>query len=478
MPDTELVKLTISELAPMIRARKVSPVEVVEASLAQVDRLQPALNSFITILYDQARSRARDLEAALTRGEYFGPLHGIPVGIKDNIATGGIRSTAGSKLMADYIPEEDAHAVSLCKQAGAIILGKESLFEFASGGTPVNPHYGTIHNPWALDHSPGGSSSGGGANVAACITFASLGTDMGGSVRLPAAYCGVVGLKQTFGRVSQRGLLATGFNGDHIGPLTRSARDSALVLQAIAGHDPLDPTAVPVPVPDYLAGLENSLRGLKMGIPTSYYFEQLEPEVEAGIRRAIAALEELGVEARDVAIPSLRYAGAWRIPHLSDMVVSHDPYIEGNHQDYGPNVLALVLAGQFYLGRDYSKGTRAQRTLREEFARVLDEVDFLVTPTSPIAAPPIVATTVELGGSESRVSGVGSASTVARNTLPSNFTGLPAITVPCGFTQAGLPIGLQIMGRPFDESLLFRVANGYEAVSPSLGHRPGIIGEK
>ena len=267
MPDNELVRLTISELAPKIRAREVSPVGVVEAVLAQADRLQPILNSFITILHEQARTQAKELEAALARRDYRGPLHGIPIGIKDNISTGGIRTTAGSKVFADHVPKEDAHAVALCKQAGAIILGKENLHEFALGGTTNNPHYGAAHNPWALDHSPGGSSGGGGANVAVCITFASLGTDQGGSVRHPASECGVVGLKQTFGRVSQRGVLAPTVHGDYIGPITRSARDSALVLQAMAGFDPLDLSTVPVPVPDYSADLERGLHGLKPGFP-------------------------------------------------------------------------------------------------------------------------------------------------------------------------------------------------------------------
>ena len=216
MADAEFLRLTISELASKIRTREVSPVEVTEAALAQADRLQPTLNSFITILHDQARVQAREQEAALARGEYRGPLHGVPIGIKDNIATAGIRTTVGSNVLAEHVPEEDAYVVSLCKEAGAIILGKENLEEFAAGATSNNPHYGAVHNPWALDHVPGGSSGGGGANVASCVTFASLGTDLGGSVRLPGTFCGVVGLKQTFGRVSQRGLLVTSFNGDHI----------------------------------------------------------------------------------------------------------------------------------------------------------------------------------------------------------------------------------------------------------------------
>ena len=473
MPDSELVNLTISELAPRIKAREISPVELTEAALAQVDRLQPTLNSFITMLHERARTQAKEQEAALMRGEYRGPLHGIPIGIKDNIATAGIRTTVGTKVLADHVPAEDAFVVSRMQEAGAIILGKENMEEFAAGSTSNNPHYGAVHNPWDLDMIPGGSSGGGGANVAACVTFASLGTDLGGSVRGPANFCGVVGLKQTFGRVSQRGLMVTSFNGDHIGPITRSVRDSALMLQTIAGYDPLDPSTVPVPVPDYSAYLGDGLTGLKMGIPTNYYFDLVDPEVEAAVRKAIDALTELGVEARDVAIPTMEYAGALRIAGMADSIVTHEPYIERGREDYGPNVLYRTLAGQFVLGRDYSKALKVQRLIKEDYARVLQEVDFLVTPASPVAAWPIASETVTLDGVEYPVRGPGAGMT-ARCTSPSNATGLPAMTLPCGFTAAGLPIGLQLIGRPFEEQLLFKAAIGYEAVSPALGRKPSI----
>jgi aspartyl-tRNA(Asn)/glutamyl-tRNA(Gln) amidotransferase subunit A len=474
MSDIELLTLTIAELAAKIKARQVSPVEITQAALTQADRLQPTLHSFITILHDQALHQAKAQEASLARGEYRGPLQGIPIGIKDNLATAGIRTTVGSKVLADYIPQEDAHVVRLCQAAGAIILGKENLEEFAAGATSNNPHYGAVHNPWALEHIPGGSSGGGGANAAACVTFASLGTDLGGSVRLPGTFCGVVGLKQTFGRVSQRGLLVTSFNGDHIGPLTRSVRDSALMLQVIAGYDPLDPSTVPVPVPDYTAALGQEVRGLRMGIPMNHYFDLLDPEVEAAVRRAIADLEALGMATNAVTLPSMRYAGALRIASLADSVVTHEPYLAAHRSDYGPDVLYRTLAGQFVLGRDYSKALKVQRLIKEEYARVLQEVDVLVTPTAPIAAPRIDAPTVTLGGAEYRVRGPGSG-LLARYTSPSNATGLPAITVPCGFTRAGLPIGVQFIGRPFDEARLLQVAYAYEDVSPSRGRRPALV---
>jgi aspartyl-tRNA(Asn)/glutamyl-tRNA(Gln) amidotransferase subunit A len=473
MAVNDLLDLTISELAPRIRAGEVSPVELTEAALARAEALQPQLNSFITLLPDQARAQAKEQEAALVRGEYLGPLQGIPIGLKDNLATAGIRTTIGTRVFADHVPDADAEVVTRCKAAGAIILGKENLEEFAAGATSNNPHYGAVHNPWNLDHIPGGSSGGGGANVAARVTFASLGTDLGGSVRLPGTFCGVVGLKQTFGRVSQRGLMVTSFNGDHIGPMTRSVADSALVLQAIAGYDPLEPSTVPVPVPDFSAGLDQGLHGLKMGVPANYYFDLLDPEVEESVRRAIAALEELGVESVEIELPSMKYIGALRAASLADSLVTHEPYLRNHRDEYGPDTLYRSLGGQFVLGQDYSKALKVQRIIKEEYAQVLQQVDFLVTPTAPLPAPRIDAKYFSINGEEFRARGPGSG-VISRNTAPSNNTGLPALTVPCGFSEGGLPIGVQFIGSAFDEALLFRVAHNYEGVSPSQGSRPAL----
>ena len=474
MSANDLLQLTLSDAAAAIQAKNVSPVELTEAALAEAERLQPLLRSFITILYDGARRQAKEAEAALMRGEYRGPLHGIPIGIKDNLATAGIRSTVGSKVLADHVPDEDAEVVRRCKQAGAVIVGKENLEEFAAGMTSNNTHYGAVHNPWNLDHVPGGSSGGGGANVASGVTFASLGTDFGGSVRLPGTFCGIVGLKQTFGRVSQRGLMVTSYNGDHIGPMTRTVRDCALMLQVMAGYDPLDPSTVPVPVPDYTEHLGEDVRGLRIGVPANHYFEMLDPEVEAAVRQAIVALEALGMTSRKVSLPLMKYAAAMRLPTMADTVVTHELLIRKGRADYGPHVLYRTLAGQFVRGTDYAKGMKMQRLIKEEHARVLQEVDVLVTPTAPIPAPRIADSNVVVGGKTYPVRGPGSGS-VSRNTSPSNGTGLPAISVPCGFTKSGLPIGMQLIGRPFDEALLLQIAHAYEAVSPARGRRPPAV---
>ena len=475
MASNELLASTIAELAPRIRSGEVSPVELTEAALAHARAMQPTLNSFITLLSEQAMTQAREEEAAIARGDYKGPLQGIPIGLKDNLATAGIRTTLGAKVLSDNVPDEDAEVVRRCRAAGAVILGKENLEEFAAGATSNNPHFGPVRNPWATEHIPGGSSGGGGANVAAEVTFASLGTDLGGSVRLPGAFCGVVGLKQTFGRVSQRGLLVTSFNGDHIGPMTRSVADSAIMLQALAGHDPLDPSTVPVPVPDYSASLGRGVQGLRMGVPSNYYYEDLEPDVEEGVQRAVAALEELGAVTVPVELPAMKYIGAVRMAAMSDAIVTHEPFLRASRDDYGPDVLYRTLGGQFVLGHHYSKAMKAQRLIQEEYARILQSVDILVTPTTPICAPRIDAAYVEHCGETHRVRGPGSG-LVSRNTSPFNATGHPAITLPCGLNRDGLPIGLQFIAAGFREDLLFQVAAAYEAVSPSYGRRPPVLG--
>ena len=476
MSNQELLKLTISELAPKIKVHEVSPVEITEACLTQIERLQPDINSFITILSNQARQRAKELERSLVHGEYLGPLHGIPIGIKDNLATRNIRTTIGSKIFADYLAGEDAAVVERCYEAGAIMLGKENLHEFAMGASSENPHYNAVHNPWFLDYIPGGSSGGGGANVASSMTCASLGTDAGGSVRMPAALCGVVGIKPTYGRVSQRGLLSSAFNNDHVGPMTRSVRDNALLLQAIAGYDPLDPTTVPAPVPDYIAALDGEVRGLKMGIPKNYYFDQIDPQVETAVRRAITALEELGIEPYEVTLESMEHVAALRIINITENLLLHEELIRKHRQDYGADVLYRMLPAQFVPALDYAKCLRVQQIIKEEHVKILRDIDFIVTPTTPVAAFRIDAKTITVRGIEYPVKGPGrSSSILGRNTMVINHIGLPALTIPCGLTSEGLPIGLQFIGRAFEEELLFRVANYYEAISPSRGRRPQII---
>jgi aspartyl-tRNA(Asn)/glutamyl-tRNA(Gln) amidotransferase subunit A len=466
MNTDSLNHLSIIGLAPLIQSREVSPVEVVDAALAQAERLQPVLNSFITLLADDARRDAKEREKAIKAGEYRGPLDGIPIGIKDNIATKGIRTTVGSKVLRDYVPQNDAAAVSACKQAGAIIIGKENLHEFAAGGTSENPHYGAVHNPWDVERIPGGSSGGGAANVAARVTHASLGTDLAGSVRIPASYCGLVGLKPTYGRVSQRGIQVTSHNGDHIGPMTRSVADCAVMLQVLAGNDPADPSTVPVDVPDYTSRLGQPIANIRIGVPTNYYFDLVDAEVDAAVRKAIASMGELGAHVSDVEFSTLKYMELVRAGTGADSFIAHEQMLKDHRDDYSPELASRMLASQFSLGRDYAKALKVQRLIEDEFAQVLQDVDIIATPTMAFSPRRIGTETAMISGKEHplRVSGAGDLY-LGHNTHVSNATGLPTITVPCGLTSEGLPVGLQLIGRPFEEALLLQAAAQYEKIS-------------
>ncbi|MFH0765283.1 MAG: amidase [Calditrichota bacterium] len=476
MIEESVFKLSITEVALRIKSREISPVELTETALTRLDRLQPKLNSFITILAEQAMAQAKERERELIQGKYRGPLHGIPIGLKDNLATAGIQTTIGSKIFKGNIPAEDAFVVERVKEAGAIILGKENLHEFAMGVSSNNPHFGAVHNPWDPDCVPGGSSGGSAANVAACLTFASLGSDAGGSVRTPASVCGVVGLKPTYGRVSQRGLLSSNFGHDHVGPITRSVADSALMLGVIAGHDPMDATSAEVPVPRHtVKGYR--LKSLRMGIPKNYYFEQLDPEVESAVKQAVDALSNMGIEPVEVELPSLQYALILRIISAAENLVAHENLIRTHRADYGQDVLYRMLPTQFMTAGDLARCFKVQRVIIDDFSRALEEADFLVAPTTPIPAYPIKAKTVSVKGKELPTVGPGrSASLLGRNCYVTNHTGNPSLSVPCGFTVGGLPIGLQLIGRPFEEGLLFRVAGCYEQTSPARGKQPAVAG--
>ena len=458
--------MTITELAPRIRAGQLSPVDLVDAAIAQAERLAH-LNTFITPMFESARSEAWARQESIARGGYRGPLDGIPIGIKDNLRIAGVKATAGTKALDNNVALEDAEAVVRLRAAGAIVLGKENLHELAAGGRSNNPHYGVVRNPWDADRIPGGSSGGSGANVAACITHASLGTDIGGSVRFPAHCCGVVGMKQTFGRASQRGLMLTSFDGDHISPRTRTVSDSALVLQAYAGYDPLDPTTVPVPVPDFSADLGHDLHGVKVGVPANFFFDVVSEDVEACVRAAIIALEGLGAELVEVRFPYTEYARALWVLMASEASVTMETLLREHGEDVSEDLATGMLATQFILGRDYIKARKLQRLIKEGFAEVLRDVDVIAAPVAPLVAVSSDADVVVIKGVEYSLR-LTRDEVMGHQTHLGNRTGLPAISVPCGFGEGGMPVGLQLIGRPFDEPMLYRIASTYEEISPSL----------
>jgi len=475
MTDVGLVAMSIAELGPKIAGGEISPLEIVDNTISHIENLQPQVNGFITTLFEQAREEAGRRERAIARGQYLGPLDGIPIGIKDNLALAGVTATVGAKALDNNVPSEDAEAVRRLRHAGAIVMGKENMHEFAAGGRSNNPHFGAVGNPWDIERIPGGSSGGSGANVAACMTYASLGTDVGGSVRFPGHCCGVVGMKQTFGRASQHGSLMTWQHNDHVGALSRSVADNAQVLQAYAGHDPRDPSSVSLPVPDFSASIGRDLTGLKIGIPKNYFFDIMTDDVEQAVGDAVAALQSLGGEVVEITLPYLEYARSVWLLMAVETAVTHEHLLRERRADISPELVAGMLAGQFVLARDYIKARKLERLVKEGAANAFQHVDVIVTPTSPAVAPRIDAERITIKDVEHDLTHDRD-EVLARNTYFANIVGTPTISVPCGFGEGGMPIGLQLMCSPFAEPLLYQIAAAYESVSPAIGKLPPIVG--
>jgi len=449
--------VTLREAAAALRARRRSSVELTTAALARIDRLNPTWKVFITVTAEQALRQARQADAELAAGRDRGPLHGIPIAVKDLFATRGVRTTAGSPIYRDLVPTEDAAAVARLEAAGAVMLGKLNMHELAYGITSANPHFGAVRNPWDPERSPGGSSGGSGAAVAAGMAYAAMGTDTGGSIRIPASFCGTVGLKPTYGRVSRRGILPLSWSLDHAGPLTSSVRDAAVVLNAIAGHDPGDPTSSRHPVVDFVPDEGCSIRGLRIGFPENFFFERLDADVELAVRGAIARAESLGAVVKTLKLPDVAAMNAAaRVILLCEASAMLEPHL-GNRRQFGPDVLALLDQGRLLRATDYINAQRLRRKLQREFSGVWPSVDCVITPTTPISAPPIGAGTVKLAGREEDVR-----LAATRLVRSINLLGLPALSIPCGLGASGLPVGLQIVGASFEEALILRVGAALE----------------
>ncbi|MBI4310989.1 MAG: aspartyl/glutamyl-tRNA amidotransferase subunit A [Chloroflexi bacterium] len=454
--------LTIQQAGGLIRSRKLSPVELTTAFLQRIDALDGKVKSYVTLTADTALAEARRAEAEVTRGQYRGPLHGIPIAFKDLYDTKGVRTTAQSKVHEHRVPGEDATAVAMLKAAGAVTLGKLAMHEFALGGPPTSL-FEQARNPWDLDHVTGGSSSGSGAAVAAALCMGSLGSDTGGSIRGPASLCGIAGLKPTYGRVSRYGVIPLSWSLDHCGPMTRTVEDTALLLQAIAGPDPRDPTSSHAPVPDYTAALRDDIRDLTIGVPRHYFLDptQVNGEVAAAVDKALGELASLGARVRDVTIPSLDYASiANTVIMISEAYTYHRKDLVSQPQNYGDIVRLRFYMGGLYTADDYVQAQRARSRIKREFAQVLERVDIIACPTSLNTAATFkdidpLATTRQ-----------------PSFTAPFNATGMPAISIPCGFSAAGLPIGLQLAAKPFDEPTLLRAAYAYQQHAGWHEHMP------
>jgi aspartyl-tRNA(Asn)/glutamyl-tRNA(Gln) amidotransferase subunit A len=449
--------VTILATAAELRAGNISSVELTTAALERTQRLDPKLNAFITVTAGSALRAARRADEELRAGQDRGPLHGIPIALKDLFLTRGVRTTGGSLLYEHYVPDINAAVVERLTAAGAVLTGKLNMHELAYGITSANPHFGPVRNPWNTEHSPGGSSGGSGAAVAAGFVFAAMGSDTGGSIRIPASFCGVAGIKPTYGRVSRYGTFPLGYSLDHMGPLARSVRDAAVVLNAIARHDPRDPASSPRAVEDFVPEAGVSIRGVRIGVPENYYFDRVDPDVEAGVRGLLRLAATLGAEIRPVRVPDIAALNAVaRVILLAEASAVYESQMQ-DRSKFGVDVLALLDQGRLIPATDYVNAQRLRRRLRQQFAELWRDVDCLVAPATPAPAPRIGQSTVTLGGEEEDVRLA--ATRFARGI---NVLGLPAVSLPCGLTAEGLPAGAQIIGPAFSEAALARVGAALE----------------
>ena len=447
------MRLTIENLSRRIRAREVSPTELTHDCLDRIAKLNPTLNAFITVLAESALEEARRAEQEIFRGKYRGPLHGIPLGLKDIIDTAGIRTTAASALFKDRIPAQDAEVVRRLRADGAIILGKQNLHEFAYGGSSLISFYGEVHNPWDMARVAGGSSGGSAVSVASGMGLAAVGTDTAGSVRLPAAYCGVVGLKPTYGRISTRGVVPLSQSLDHIGPITNSVCDAGLMLQVLAGYDAGDPASVDVPVIDYTCDLDELLPGVRIGVPRAFFFEDLDPEVAGAVEKAIQVFRELGADIRDEVVLEV---STDRTLSSAESWAYHQPLVARSSELYQPATLARIKSGEKISAADVLRARQELGASRHAIGKIFEEVDVLLTPTVPIPPPRI--DDLQKNPDNLRPAEL----MMLRNTRPFNVWGIPAISVPCGFTKDGMPIGLQLAAAAWREDMVLRAAHAYE----------------
>ena len=472
-----LENLTIAELAPAIKNRELSPVDVAGYFLERIERLNPTLNAYVTVTAESALNEARSAERAIAQGQYRGPLHGMPFSIKDNIATKGVRTTAGSKILDGWKPDFDATVVAKLRAAGAVILGKTNLHEWALGGTTINPFYGTTRNPWDLDRIAGGSSGGSGAAVAAGLCLASIGTDSAQSVRNPGSMCNLVGFKPTYGRISQYGTVpGTGaYSCNHMGILATTVEDAAIILESVAGGDAQDPLSANEPVTKYRESIGNKVSGLRVGILRGYFEEDMAQEVKDTFRDALAMLKSLGMETEEVTIPHMDLIPAVKVcTSRVENASAHDRHLRTHARDYSKQTLYAYLSALLVPASAYLMAQRVRRLILNEFHDLIKRVQILALPTVPFTVPTIdeckagwlhidgktIRRQDERGGADSLCA------------IPFNVTGFPSMSVPCGFANAGTPIGMQIASGPFQEELIFSVAHAYEQATPWHRQKP------
>lgn len=471
--NNDLTTKSIIELAPLLEKRELSPVELTEAFLSQSNKYNNDINAYIEITSEKAMSAAKLAEEEIISGDYRGPLHGIPMALKDMFYFKGENVTVGSKIHKNFIPDYNATVVHKLKQAGVIFTGKLNMHEYALGSTTDNPHFGSCHNPWDLERTPGGSSGGSGAAVASDMSVASLGTDTAGSVRIPAAYCGVVGLKPTFGRISKHGLFPLNWSKDHIGPITKTVYDSALFLEILSGYDSKDPTSENAIIEKYTEKLSEDISGMVIGINTDYFFNRIDKDVEIITREAIQQLENMGARVENVKIPSLEHAEfSLQAINVAEASAIHHYNLISNSNDFGNDVRLMLEFGELLSAVDYIQAQQIRHKLTDEFARAFERVDVMISPTLPCLPPKIGEEFVDINGEKSSF-----LNESIRLTGPLNLTGSPAMNIPSGLVD-NLPVGLQIIGPSFKEENILKIAYAFEKTNPLKDKKPKITSLK
>lgn len=460
--------LSIEQTANLLKRRKLSPVELVEVALARIERLNPSVNAFITVLAEEARKNGRRAEREIARGRHKGPLHGIPIALKDNIWTRGVRTTAGAKILSDFVPSDDAEVAKRLAEAGSILIGKTNMHEFAYGISNNNPHFGATHNPWNYQRITGGSSGGSAAAVAYGMCSASVCTDTGGSIRIPSALCGIVGLKPTFGLVSVEGIVPLALSLDHAGPVGRTVADVCIMLEALAGEYPKG-----VPRPDYRKLKGSMPRRFRLAWPDDYFFERIDSETSKLIEAAAEVFRSLGAKIEHVKMPSLADA---LLPGTNDIALAeatryHESqgYFPDRAKDYGADVRKRLEQGTQVRAVDYLRGLSMRAQADREFQVAFNKADAIIAPVTAVSAPRIGQEEIEIGGEKETVR-----SALVRLNRPANFTGHPAISVPCGFTHEGLPVGMQLIGPRWSEAKLLAIALAYEQATEWHTRHPNL----
>lgn len=450
--------LTATELAPLIKSRQLSPLELTKNLLSRIHTMDSTIHSYISPLYDTALKQAKQAEDNIMKGHYKGPLHGIPIGIKDNFYTKGIRTTLGSRLLADFYPDKTATAAKKLLEAGTVLLGKLNMHEFALGSTGTNFSFGTTKNPWNIHYMPGGSSGGSSAALAAGLTTLATGTDTFGSIRLPAAMCGIYGLKPTYGLVSTYGIAPSAWSLDHAGPMARSVSDLACMLQVMAGFDDKDPASIYVPTPDYTENLKQDMRGIRIGIPT-YYLEGLDPDIDKLFNHAIRTLKNLGAEIRELVIPALSLSAFSGYATVAGEASSfHYEWLQAYGEEYQADNRAFLLSGTLTHAPQYVKAQQARRKMIKDFHKAFNDCDVMIGPTIPITAPAFAKNWIEQNLEVIR--------RCLPFTSPANLTGTPSLAVPMGRDQRGLPAGMQFIGKHLFEKLLLQIGYSWEKLNP------------